>query len=143
MILDHSVFFGMGDMHDRHRDMRLDVDNMSYEVRAPQSFLHLDSEHFIFCQNRDFRFKFQELLALEERIGNVSTGLNEETIMARLKQHKYAERRADQAETEPCSICRVLTFCSILNVSSCNTYLSLIQKFGMYETTALFDAGGV
>ncbi|XP_057779849.1 probable E3 ubiquitin-protein ligase RHG1A isoform X2 [Salvia miltiorrhiza] len=78
MMLDHNVFFGMGDIHDRHRDMRLDVDNMSYE----------------------------ELLALEERIGNVSTGLNEETIMARLKQRKYAERRADQAETEPCSICR-------------------------------------
>ncbi|XP_047948021.1 probable E3 ubiquitin-protein ligase RHG1A isoform X1 [Salvia hispanica] len=78
MLLDHSVFFGMGDIHDRHRDMRLDVDNMSYE----------------------------ELLALEERIGNVSTGLNEETIMARLKQRKYAERQAEQAETEPCSICR-------------------------------------
>lgn len=31
MILDQS-FFGMGDFHDRHRDMRLDVDNMSYEV---------------------------------------------------------------------------------------------------------------
>ncbi|XP_042064060.1 probable E3 ubiquitin-protein ligase RHG1A isoform X1 [Salvia splendens] len=78
MLLDHSVFFGMGDIHDRHRDMRLDVDNMSYE----------------------------ELLALEERIGNVSTGLTEETIMARLKQRKYTERRAEQAETEPCSICR-------------------------------------
>lgn len=24
--------FGMADIHDRHRDMRLDVDNMSYEV---------------------------------------------------------------------------------------------------------------
>lgn len=32
MILDHSVFSGMADIHDRHRDMRLDVDNMSYEV---------------------------------------------------------------------------------------------------------------
>ena len=32
MILDQSVFFGVADMHDRHRDMRLDVDNMSYEV---------------------------------------------------------------------------------------------------------------
>lgn len=32
MILDQSVFFGMADIHDRHRDMRVDVDNMSYEV---------------------------------------------------------------------------------------------------------------
>lgn len=31
MLLDQT-FFGMGDVHDRHRDMRLDVDNMSYEV---------------------------------------------------------------------------------------------------------------
>ena len=32
MILDPSVFMGVADIHDRHRDMRLDVDNMSYEV---------------------------------------------------------------------------------------------------------------
>lgn len=32
MILDPSVFVGVADIHDRHRDMRLDVDNMSYEV---------------------------------------------------------------------------------------------------------------
>lgn len=38
MILDPSVFVGMADIHDRHRDMRLDVDNMSYEV----SFLEKD-----------------------------------------------------------------------------------------------------
>lgn len=29
MILDQSLFFGMGDAY---RDMRMDVDNMSYEV---------------------------------------------------------------------------------------------------------------
>lgn len=39
MILDQSVFFGMGDLHDRHRDMRLDVDNMSYEVAKYPNFL--------------------------------------------------------------------------------------------------------
>lgn len=27
-------------MHDRHRDMRLDVDNMSYEVRKDKLFFH-------------------------------------------------------------------------------------------------------
>lgn len=31
MMLDQSVLFGMAD-HDGHRDMRLDIDNMSYEV---------------------------------------------------------------------------------------------------------------
>ncbi|KAL3732875.1 hypothetical protein ACJRO7_022399 [Eucalyptus globulus] len=34
MILDQSVFLGVADIHDRHGDMRLDVDNMSYEVNA-------------------------------------------------------------------------------------------------------------
>lgn len=79
MILDQSVFFGMADIHDRHRDMRLDVDNMSYE----------------------------ELLALEERIGNVNTGLTEETILNRLKQRKhFSIAMGAQLEVEPCCICR-------------------------------------
>jgi hypothetical protein len=38
MILDHSMFAGIADMHDRHRDMRLDVDNMSYEVNLVSTF---------------------------------------------------------------------------------------------------------
>lgn len=79
MILDPSVIFGMADMQDQHRDMRLDVDNMSYE----------------------------ELLALEERIGNVCTGLSEETIMARMKQRKYVWLGKDNPlEQEPCCICQ-------------------------------------
>ncbi|KAK2398587.1 putative E3 ubiquitin-protein ligase RHG1A [Trifolium repens] len=79
MILDHSMFSGLADMHDRHRDMRLDVDNMSYE----------------------------ELLALEERIGNVSTGLNEETIMKHLKLKKYSvDESGSQNEAEPCCVCQ-------------------------------------
>ncbi|KGN62489.1 probable E3 ubiquitin-protein ligase RHG1A isoform X1 [Cucumis sativus] len=78
MILDQSLFFGMADIYDRHRDMRLDVDNMSYE----------------------------ELLALEERIGNVNTGLNEETIVARLKQKKRVNAVDSQVEEEPCCVCQ-------------------------------------
>nr|AHW48349.1 C3HC4-type RING finger protein [Nicotiana benthamiana] len=79
MILDQSVFFGMGDIHDRHRDMRLDVDNMSYE----------------------------ELLALEERIGNVCTGLGEETILNRLKQRKYVCIKTEEpVDVEPCCVCQ-------------------------------------
>ncbi|KAJ8772869.1 hypothetical protein K2173_028046 [Erythroxylum novogranatense] len=78
MLLDQSVFFGVADIHDRHRDMRLDVDNMSYE----------------------------ELLALEERIGNVNTGLSEETILRHLKQRKHSVKMGAEGETEPCCICR-------------------------------------
>ncbi|KAJ9567717.1 hypothetical protein OSB04_003683 [Centaurea solstitialis] len=71
MILDESMLYGMGD---RHRDMRLDIDNMSYE----------------------------ELLALEERIGNVNTGLTEETISGCLKQKTYVS----VPDAEPCCICQ-------------------------------------
>ena len=41
MILDQSVFFGVADIHDRHRDMRLDVDNMSYEVNFTKNWLDI------------------------------------------------------------------------------------------------------
>ncbi|CAI0465020.1 unnamed protein product [Linum tenue] len=80
MILDQSVMFGVADIHDRHRDMRLDVDNMSYE----------------------------ELLALEEQIGSVNTGLSEEAIVGRLKQRKYsaAVESTTEGETEPCCVCQ-------------------------------------
>ncbi|KAK7351637.1 hypothetical protein VNO77_11228 [Canavalia gladiata] len=78
MILDQSFLSGIADVHDRHRDMRLDVDNMSYE----------------------------ELLALEERIGNVSTGLSEETILKLLKQKKYSVETGSQLDAEPCCVCQ-------------------------------------
>ncbi|XP_057850239.1 probable E3 ubiquitin-protein ligase RHG1A [Cryptomeria japonica] len=86
LILDQSAFYNAADIHDQHRDMRLDVDNMTYE----------------------------ELLALEERIGNVSTGLTEETICKSLKKILYisgtesiaVESSKKQPEDELCSICR-------------------------------------
>ncbi|XP_076908877.1 E3 ubiquitin-protein ligase MBR2-like [Bidens hawaiensis] len=77
MGLDQSVFFGVAGIHDRHRDMRLDIDNMSYE----------------------------ELLALEERIGNVSTGLTEEKVLKCLKQKTFASVTG-QPDAEPCCICQ-------------------------------------
>lgn len=86
LILDQSAFYAAADIHDQHRDMRLDVDNMTYE----------------------------ELLDLEERIGNVSTGLSEETVSKSLKRIVFycgIESSADEAskkqpEDELCSICR-------------------------------------
>ncbi|XP_023729894.1 E3 ubiquitin-protein ligase MBR2 [Lactuca sativa] len=70
---------GVSELHDRHRDMRLDVDNMSYE----------------------------ELLALEERIGDVKTGLSEEVIMKSMKQRKHISFMAISTQNlEPCCICR-------------------------------------
>ncbi|XP_076956307.1 E3 ubiquitin-protein ligase MBR2-like [Bidens hawaiensis] len=68
---------GVAELHDRHRDMRLDVDNMSYE----------------------------ELLALGERIGHVNTGLSEEVILKSMKQRKHITFMAiSPPNLEPCCI---------------------------------------
>lgn len=77
MMLDQSVLFGMAD-RDGHRDMRLDIDNMSYE----------------------------ELLALEDRIGYVNTGLSENAMKKCLKKRKFKAASANQKESEPCCICQ-------------------------------------
>ncbi|XP_039000809.1 probable E3 ubiquitin-protein ligase HIP1 [Hibiscus syriacus] len=65
-----------------HDDMRLDIDNMSYE----------------------------ELLDLENRMGNVSTGLSQATIQANLRRRKFQPitiaPTAPTAETEQCCICQ-------------------------------------
>lgn len=78
-LLDPSLLYGGADLHDRHRDMRLDVDNMSYE----------------------------ELLALEERIGSVNTGLSDEVVSKHLKQQKYLPMTVEESmDEEPCCICQ-------------------------------------
>lgn len=72
---------------DHHRDMRLDIEDMSYE----------------------------ELLALGEHIGNVSTGLSEEIISSQLKVKTYIsspisinleEAACVDQESESCIICQ-------------------------------------
>ncbi|WOL17313.1 putative E3 ubiquitin-protein ligase HIP1 [Canna indica] len=79
LLLEQSAYIGGANFQDRYRDMRLDVDNMSYE----------------------------ELLALGERIGSVNTGLTEEKILKCLRQCKYVSVASEPSdEVEPCCICR-------------------------------------
>ncbi|XP_068667239.1 probable E3 ubiquitin-protein ligase ZFP1 isoform X2 [Aristolochia californica] len=87
-MLDFSSFYGAGNFIDQHRDMRLDIDDMSYE----------------------------ELLALEERIGDVNTGLSEESIANCLKTRLHSSlisstpgqpEGMDQEENVTCIICQV------------------------------------
>ncbi|XP_068654149.1 probable E3 ubiquitin-protein ligase ZFP1 [Aristolochia californica] len=87
-ILEYSGFYGAGNFIDQHRDMRLDIDDMSYE----------------------------ELLALEERIGDVNTGLSEQSIAKCLKTRLHSSRicsrpgqpeRMDHEENGTCIICQV------------------------------------
>ncbi|XP_052117184.1 E3 ubiquitin-protein ligase MBR2-like [Arachis duranensis] len=80
MLFDPFIYHGMAELHDKHREMRLGVDNTSYE----------------------------ELLALEERIGDVSTGLSEDVIMKSMKQQIYMSVMAESStDLEPCCICQV------------------------------------
>lgn len=62
LMVDWLVFYAVADLYDHHRDMWLDMDNMFYE----------------------------ELLALEKCIGNVSTRLTEESISKCLKKSVYS-----------------------------------------------------
>ncbi|CAN6247182.1 unnamed protein product [Urochloa humidicola] len=61
LVLETNLYLGAFTSHDRHRDMRMDIDNMSYE----------------------------ELLALEERIGSVSTALSDEQFAKCLRRSIY------------------------------------------------------
>lgn len=80
LLLETNLFLGGLALHDQHRDMRLDIDNMSYE----------------------------ELLALEERMGTVSTGVPEEALTECLKKHIYQDSRDSRGNVDDskCSICQ-------------------------------------
>uniref|UniRef100_A0A0A9DRR9 RING-type E3 ubiquitin transferase n=1 Tax=Arundo donax TaxID=35708 RepID=A0A0A9DRR9_ARUDO len=85
-MMDRSRISEAGHVMDEHRDMRLDVDNMTYE----------------------------ELVALEEQIGDVSTGLTKSYIQENLRSSFYVPGAAwlsDQcyklsAENDACIICQ-------------------------------------
>ncbi|CAM6070180.1 unnamed protein product [Sphagnum tenellum] len=83
LMLEATLLFGGMGLHDQHSDLRLDVDNMSYE----------------------------ELLALEERIGNVSTGVTAEMVAQKLRRSQYSSldvvvaRFSEECDIK-CSICQ-------------------------------------
>lgn len=78
MVVDRAPPYGSRNMIDQHRDMRMDIDNMSYE----------------------------ELLALGERIGHVSTGLSGNLISNCLTESIYCSSEQSQEEGS-CVICLV------------------------------------
>ncbi|XP_043721493.1 E3 ubiquitin-protein ligase MBR2-like [Telopea speciosissima] len=84
LILETNLFMGGLGFHDQHREMRLDIDNMSYE----------------------------ELLALEEKMGSVSTALTEEALSKCLKRSFYIPASLDTVSVDcgdddvKCSICQ-------------------------------------
>lgn len=102
MLLNQTMMLGAADVHDRYRDMRLDVDDMTYEVKPE----HKKTLYMLIVLT--LSSNLQELLSLEERIGDVCTGLNEETISNRLKQRKYNCGSKSTQEVEPCCVCQVI-----------------------------------
>lgn len=83
LMLEATILLGGIGLHDRYRDMRIDIDNMSYE----------------------------ELLALEERIGNVNTGLSEDSAMKCVRTESFVAPKINcgyvpQEIEIKCSICQ-------------------------------------
>ncbi|XP_059644481.1 probable E3 ubiquitin-protein ligase RHG1A [Cornus florida] len=78
MVVDESMIDipPFGAFYDMYEDMRLEIDDMSYE----------------------------DLLELEEQIGDVDTGVSEEAILAAMQRHKY--QLITFGERELCCICQ-------------------------------------
>ncbi|TYH60833.1 hypothetical protein ES332_D07G007100v1 [Gossypium tomentosum] len=85
LVLETSLFLNGLNFYDQHRDMRLDIDNMSYE----------------------------ELLALEERMGNVSTALSEEAMSKCLKKSIYEAISMEDVAKVSCEVEKDDVKCSI------------------------------
>lgn len=76
--IPQRIVYDSRDFLDQHHDMRLDIDNMSYE----------------------------ELLALEERIGNVNTGLSGDSVSRCLVETVYVlSSQQDNDEERNCAVC--------------------------------------
>ncbi|TKY62166.1 E3 ubiquitin-protein ligase MBR2 [Spatholobus suberectus] len=76
MVVERASLYGSRNMLDQHRDMRMDIDNMSYE----------------------------ELLALGERIGYVNTGVSDDLFSKCLTETIYCSSEQSQDEGN-CVIC--------------------------------------
>ncbi|KDP29098.1 hypothetical protein JCGZ_16487 [Jatropha curcas] len=104
MVVDRSAFYGSRNILDQHREMRLDIDNMSYE----------------------------ELLALGERIGSVSTGLSEDLVTKCLTQTVYCSSGQSQDEGN-CVICleeyKTMDDVGSLKICGHDYHVSCIKKW--------------
>ena len=115
-IMDFSRLYEVSNSVDEHRDMRLDIDSMTYEVLSSTS--SVDSHHTQLLSDMSLLFSLQELLALEEQIGDVNTGLTKCLIVDKLRTSLYVpgtSSMSDQPsnsslENDACIICQVLLF---------------------------------
>ncbi|MBA0743049.1 hypothetical protein Gogos_005769 [Gossypium gossypioides] len=95
---------------ERHGD---DVLGMAHSLRALAA--DIEGRHRLISEIRQVlnavrrgeNLQIEELLALEERIGDVSTGLSEEMILKLMEQRKHSSSSTEsQQDLEPCCICQ-------------------------------------
>ncbi|MBA0655186.1 hypothetical protein Goklo_007694, partial [Gossypium klotzschianum] len=95
---------------ERHGD---DVLGMAHSLRALAA--DIEGRHRLISEIRQVlnavrrgeNLQIEELLALEERIGDVSTGLSEEMILKLMEQRKHSSTSTEsQQDLEPCCICQ-------------------------------------
>nr|XP_016452498.1 PREDICTED: probable E3 ubiquitin-protein ligase HIP1 isoform X2 [Nicotiana tabacum] len=99
-MLDVPGYHEVGDAVDQHRDMHLDIDHMSYE----------------------------ELLALGEQIGDVTTGLSEEAIVSNLKTRIFLSSETPCPHESATCLDHKTDFCVI-----CQTDYVDQEKIGILE----------
>ncbi|CAL5380965.1 unnamed protein product [Camellia sinensis] len=76
-------------------------------IRRALQVLHCVEDGIIVHEQPLFYEEPDELLALEDQIGNVSTGLSEEAILAAVRRHCYLSMKlGPPVEEEPCCICQ-------------------------------------
>ena len=116
-MMDQLVFYeSRAAAADPHRDMRLDIDNMSYEVNTTFCFfppLALQIWAFLLTLPLDCP---QDLLALGEFMGNVNTGLADEKILKCVREvvccsSDQTQNDLDDQDDGRCVICLV-HFCN-------------------------------
>ncbi|KAG8375337.1 hypothetical protein BUALT_Bualt10G0089700 [Buddleja alternifolia] len=110
--LETSLFLSGLNLYDQHRDMRLDIDNMSYEVSFFFFILFVLIDGALLLIG--FDLNLPDLLALEERMGTVSTAVSEEAMSKCVRRGVYqstpSEERitgsAEDGDDIKCSICQ-------------------------------------
>jgi hypothetical protein len=82
---------------DEHRDMRLDINSVTYEVFGCRC--SVNSHHMLaIVWNSSLFFLLQDPLALEEQIGDVNTGLTKSHIVDKLRTSLYVPGIASMSD---------------------------------------------
>ncbi|KZV41169.1 hypothetical protein F511_10303 [Dorcoceras hygrometricum] len=107
---DEAPSTSLGQHQSVQRPAAFSIDTTSDDANGWHALAAVEGRHRLIRQvlnamRRGVHLQPEELLALEERIGNVSTGLSEQKILASMKQRKYRAFGV-ALNLEPCCICQ-------------------------------------